>query len=178
MSVSFRASCMYRFIKIIKDFLKSLGTLHLFKNNIQLRVFFSSDITNILATKTSEIQGKQFTCGGRLGGVLIRGVGPIAEAAFKLLSLSSWYMRSLSASGSCKKFCIARRFTSRDCEAVLGSSSFRRISESKPCKGKERKKKNPTTRTSRYTMQSYYNIYSQSLLIILFFVSLTLESMQ
>jgi hypothetical protein len=72
------------------------------------------------------------TWGGRLGGVLIRGAGPMAEAAFKLLSLSSWYIRSLSASGNCKKFCIARRFTSNDWEAVLGSSSFRRISESKP----------------------------------------------
>lgn len=42
--------------------------------------------------------------------------------------------RSLSASGNCKKFCIARRFTSKDWDAVLGSSSFRRISESKPCR--------------------------------------------
>lgn len=61
----------------------------------------------------------------------------MAEAAFKLLSLSSWYIRSLSASGNCKKFCIARRFTSRDWDAVLGSSSFRRISESNPYRGKE-----------------------------------------
>lgn len=61
----------------------------------------------------------------------------MAEAAFKLLSLSSWYIRSLSASGNCKKFCIARRFTSRDWDAVLGSSSFRRISESNPCRGRK-----------------------------------------
>lgn len=75
------------------------------------------------------------TWGGRLGGVLSSGAGPMAEAAFRLRSLSSWYIRSLSASGNCKKFCIARRFTSRDWDAVLGSSSFRRISESSPCRG-------------------------------------------
>ncbi|KAF3839585.1 hypothetical protein F7725_018302 [Dissostichus mawsoni] len=42
-------------------------------------------------------------------------------------------MRSRSTSGSCRKFCMARRLTSRDWDAVLGSSSLRRISDSKPC---------------------------------------------
>lgn len=62
---------------------------------------------------------------------------------FILLSLSSWYIRSRSESGKLRKFCIARKFTRRDWEAVLGSSSLRRISDNKPC---FKKKKKPVMR--------------------------------
>ncbi|TNN79024.1 hypothetical protein EYF80_010703 [Liparis tanakae] len=48
-------------------------------------------------------------------------------------------MRSLSLSARLRKFCMAFRLTSSDCEAVRGSSSFRRISDSKPWTEKTRR---------------------------------------
>lgn len=49
-------------------------------------------------------------------------------------SLSSWYILSLSLTGRLRKFCIAFRLASNDCDAMYGSSSLRRISDSRPFK--------------------------------------------